>query len=240
MVMVAGVIVSPGGVAPAWAARSQDRAATTADARGGAQPILLEFDLPDDFWARTAAGEFQVVAIRIGFFQPKVATPLMTRDAGRAAIAVEGRVGRLPIPDVMPFGYGRVVMRLQSLSASGPGPWSEPSPPVTLAERPPPSGPPRPRTLADLERYPALNEALQQLLGRRATGAEVSTFRRIEDLATAVVLSQKYELVFPDLCKILRGPPPLTLRGAVRRLLPSLDNRQVVRAAGIEAQALLK
>jgi hypothetical protein len=218
----------------------QDQSSTSAP-RVGASPTVLEFDLPADFHVRTAEGQFLIVGLRIGFFQPTVATPLATREVGRAAVEVDGGVGRVPLPDIMPPGYGRVLIRVQSLSARGGGPWSEPSPLITLPERPPPRvGPPPRLTPADVERYPALSGALQQLLGRRPNAFEVSTFRRIDDLATAVVLSRQYELALSDLCKILRGPPPLTLRGAIRRLFPTLDNRQVVRAASIEAQALLR
>jgi hypothetical protein len=236
LVIVGGFMASLGSVT-AWSARLLEQAQSE-KARVAVAPIRVEFDLPADFHERDAAGEFVIRAIRIGFFEPKVATPLATRDVRRGAVEVDGNVGRLPLPDLMPSGYGRVLIRLQSLSASGPGPWSEPSPPVTLPERQPP-GPPRPLILADVERYPVLNDALRQVLGRRPTGDEVSTFRRIDDLATAVVLTRRFEIALPDLCKILRGPPRRTLRGAIKHLFPALNNIQVVREASLEARALL-
>jgi hypothetical protein len=238
LLAIVGVLISLE-APPALSARPLEHAPQSAEPRVVAAPIRVEFDLPTDFDERDATGGFVIRGIRIGFFQPTVATPIATRDVRRDAIEVDGGVGRLPLPDLMPRGYGRVFIRLQSLSATGAGPWSEPSPAVTLPERPPPSGPPRPLSLSDVERFPVLSEALQQVLGRRPTAGEVATFRRAEDLATAVVLSRRYEIAFPDLCKILRGPPPLTLRGAIRQLLPSLDHIQVVREASLEARALL-
>jgi hypothetical protein len=233
-----------GAGAPAPASLATARVVARPQEPPSGAPPVLEFDLPPEYWGRGPDGEYVIRGFRLGFFQPDVGTPLQTRDVAIEDVEVVGQLGRIPLTDIMPRGYGRVVVRMQSLAQDEASLWSEPSPPVTLPdESAPRRRSPRPPIEVELARHPALVGALKQVLDRSPLPEEVRTFRRIQDLATAVALSRRLELPFPELCKALkglRGPPERTLQEAVRRLRPSLDHQQVVREARAEGRTLLR
>ena len=207
--------------------------------------VGIEFDLPPDFLARAADGTFVLSAMQAGYFRTAPA-PVRTVEIPRAAIRVTGRTGQVSIPLFpLPAGANSVSVRLRSVSSGRPGAWSEAVGPLTM---PAVERPPRIRAAArtggigleELERLPALKEALDPLLDSDLSlTLALGSFRRPRDLAMAIVLSRAHSLPFSMLCRIVRGPPATSLAGALMRLKPSLDATRAMHAAQVEARRLL-
>ncbi len=229
--------------------QSRQRANPPASIVSDAPPITMEFDLPADFFTRARDGAYVIRGFRVGYFRPERPLPVWTGEFRRDAVKVDGQTARLSLPQIgLPEGSNRVVVRISSMSREQTGVWSDPSAAVTMPIRTTSapdrlSSDPRKRrhlTRADLERRPALKEALSPLLGPGLdTDAVVTAFRSVDDLATAIVLSRRHELPFAELCKAIQGSPPQSLRDVLGRLRPSLDVRRAFRDARVEARRLL-
>jgi hypothetical protein len=140
-----------------------------------------------------------------------------------------------------------VVIRLQTLSGGESSTWSESSAPMRLGGTSPARGrgagaaPRRLQTLAlaDVERHPRVVDALKQTLPSGATIERVlPAFRRIEDLALAVVLCRDQQIVLTALTEKVQGPPRLALVNALRQLRPDLKPA-VIRKGRADARQLL-
>jgi hypothetical protein len=94
-------------------------------------------------------------------------------------------------------------------------------------------------TVRDIETRPALDEALKAVLGTDGSmESTLSSFTRITDLATAVVISRTHAVSFQRLCAAVKGPPKRSLSKAVRTLLPQIRGA-AFRQARAEARRLL-
>jgi hypothetical protein len=155
--------------------------------------------------------------------------------------------------EALPEGANDVVLRARTKTRSGFSGWSEPTAVITVPALPPrerrsasadatgTNDRPQQRGLSagDLDEYHALREALQPMLGPDLPLDEaVRPFRRVRDLAEAVVLSRRHKLQFASLLKAVEGPPSRSLREALRLVEPSLDARRASRDARDEARAL--
>jgi hypothetical protein len=214
--------------------------------RGPSDPsVTLEFDLPPEFAARNADGSFVLRAIQVGLFGSGSALVRIIEIA-RDEIRVSGRTAQVSIPAFpLPAGANRVDIRVRSLSSGNPGAWSEVVGPLTLPAierelRDRPAARARGVTSQELMRRPALKEALDPLLGSDLSLDEaLGSFSRVQDLATAVVLTRTQSLSFAALCHALRGSPASSLTDALARLKPSVNATQAVQAAQAEARRLL-
>lgn len=200
------------------------------------QAVGLEFDLPEEFTQKAQDGTPLVTGFRLGFFRGDDATPLHTVEVARSAVKINGDKGIIGVPSQpVPDGLPGLVLRLQTLSAAGASPWSDPSPLVTV---PTPRSNTRAtrqrRTLepADLEAHKELRTALQEVLPADARLEDVLTsFRRVSDLALAVAVSREADISFTALVEAMDGPPRRSLRNAVAKVRPDLNAGEVVRGA---------
>ena len=149
---------------------------------------VLEFDLPDDFGRRLADGTYAVTGFRIGYFDVRRGTVLLTVDVPRDRVEVANRSGRIPLDlTQLPAAANEVVIRLQTLMRDEASTWSE----LSESARPPGASPARGRgtraapargratgaaprraqtlALADVERHPRVVDALKQTLPSGAT-----------------------------------------------------------------------
>jgi hypothetical protein len=211
-------------------------------------PIVLEFELPDDFSRRDDDGAFAVTGFRIGYFAVRPSTVLAIVDVPRERVEVKDRTGRISLDFTrLPAGANQVIVRLQTVTRDGASPWSEASPPLRSAGGAPApgpgvaGGPRRPRTLAlaDVQRHPRIVDALKQTLPSGATIDQVlPAFRRIEDLALAVVLCRDHQIVLTALIQKVQGPPRQSFLNAMRQLRPD-SGPAVIRKARTDARRLL-
>ena len=225
-----------------------------AQAEPAAPKVTLEFDRPPDFDQKLPDGLFQIGAVEIGYFD---ASRLVHVDkVERGQLQVQGDKIRVEFPlATLPAGNSRVTLRLRTLSGGAPSDWSAPAGDVTAPTRPRESSPranssagaaPRaPRTqraltVRDIETRPALDEALKAVLGADGSvESALSSFTRIGDLATAVVISRTHGVSFQRLCAAAKGPPKRSLSRAVRAVGPKF-NSKAFRKARTEARQLLE
>jgi hypothetical protein len=189
-----------------------------------------------------------VTGFRVGYFWPNESTALRTVDFGRDALTVQDRTVRVTLPrETVPECASDCVIRVQTLTAGRASAWSAPvplsavvtrqaqlpprqqRPPAARPERTPNAAPARTRQRAglaprDIESYASLSESLRQLLPPDANlDAELRRFRRVEELALAVVISRDYDIPFTTLSRTLEGPPRTSPRNALVKLRPDLD-----------------
>lgn len=203
-------------------------------------PLTLEFDARADFDA--------IEGLRVGYFRPDTNVPIRVVDVPRNAVIVTGKVMRVSVPRLAIEGSGVVVLRLQVVSKSrGLSDWSDPTDRVTMPvipvpeRRPAPERRPRPAlSAAALDAHPALKAEFITRLGPNGSVDDaLKGFRRVQDVAVAVIVSRQQEIPFDRLCRLLVGPPRASLRQAIRRLKPSLNPRDAIRSAQVESRALL-
>ena len=226
-------------------------------------PLMLEFDLPEEFFSRRADAADAVTGFRVGYFRTTdvdTADPVHTIDFAREAIAVQGRSARVPLPrDGAPQGLD-MTLRIQTLSRTEPSAWSGAIPLAPPSRRAAQAGArsagaaaaggraePSARrrqdelTPPDLEGHAALEGALR---ARLAPGADLEAvlgrFRRLEDLALAVVISRDHDVPFDALSQTHAGPPRVSIRNAVAALRTDEDARRVVRASRDAASQLVE
>jgi hypothetical protein len=221
-----------------------------------ASQIVLDFDLPNEYWAKNARGEFLLTGFLVGYFAAPSARPLHTIDVTRDAVILYDRVGRLVLPRPrLPVDVTSFVIRLQTITTAGSSEWSDPSPAIAVTaptpernarNNAPSTAKPRAAakrrgvSLEDVQKHPRLLVALEKLQPTDAARQETLTaFQNLDELATAVVICNREDIALDDLSKTVKGPPRRSLRRAVRELKPSSRQRNVVQAARDEAKQLL-
>jgi hypothetical protein len=232
------------GVANAQVAASQpaDRAASVTP------EVSLEFDLPAEYTNQTGDGANAVTGFRVGYFGDESSTPFHTIEIERRAMTLRDGKGMVTVPSyAVPAGVSRVVLRVQTVAGAAASAWSDPSPVVTSGvTRAPAKRPAREprarRTLqpADLEPHQALTAALKKVLAADARVEDaIKPFRRVQDLALAIVVSQNNDIPFDALVKAIGGPPPVSLRNAIGKLRPNLNAPDAIRKARPAARELV-
>ena len=245
--------------------RSPDTRASSAQAAAtsAATPLVLEFDIPAEF----AEGGV-VTGFRVGFFRGNESTAIRTVDVARESLTVSGRTARVTVArENVPQCSGDCVVRVQTLSRTQASAWSDPVPlggpaargnPTAAPQRPPQRTerqvaiPGRPRaqsrlrrtaglTAADIEKHTSLSESLRGVLPKGANvDAELRRFRRVPDLAMAVVLSRDYDIPFTTLSQTLAGPPRVTPREALTKLRQDVNAGEAIRKARLEARKFVE
>jgi hypothetical protein len=228
-------------------ASAQDAAARRGSVHdvSAASTLTLEFDVPPDFAKRTSNGTYHLRALQIGYFGPD-GSLLRAIEIPREAIRVSDSAARVTVP-IFPIsgGASRVSIKMRGLSSGRPGEWSKAVGPITLPAIPVPSRAEREARaraipVRALQQRPELRAAMTPLLGADVTEADaLASFRGLQELGAAVVLSRTHGLPFSQLCRTVKGPPMLSLIEAVRKLRPSLDASKVVQAARLEARSLV-
>lgn len=231
------------------------------------EPIVLEFDVPEEFRTQPAGSANAVTGFRVGFFQANSSTAVRTMDVARDALTVQGRTARVTLPpESIPESIDNGTIRVQTLSGGEAGAWSNP---VWLAgsaasqTQSAPQRPTRPRQTraarterprepaararrgilapGDIEKYVALSEALHKLLPADANiETEVGRFRRVQELALAVVISRDYKIPFSELSKMVEGPPRVAPRGALSRLRRGAVTPDAISKLRTEARRLIE
>ena len=237
---IAAILVAIGGLlitAPALGRSRQTAGQPSAD---GASSITIECDLPADYNTRTAGG-YLLQAIRVGFFAGDGAL-IRTVDIPRDGIEVVKGSARLRVAlPAVPAARSRAVVRLQMVTTERLSEWSDPTGEVTLPIRAAaPAVPSRTDvTTAELQKYPALEAALEPLLGPGCQRDDVTAFAN-QELATAVVISQRKVVKFGDLCKTAKQLSNRSLTTVIRRVDPKVNRAGVIRAAQPEVKRLLR
>lgn len=227
------------------------------------QVVTLEFEPPPEFYERASDGTHIITGFRVGYFlaasgptrgkrEPRpLRTVFITRDAVDVPTAGQGseKTVRLSFPaEPMRAGNTQVVFRVQALRVGAQGWWSDPTPAVTLPEV---ARAPR-RKGPDLEvlaaGQPALLEAMRAL---EAKGAEhqprpgeknllYQAFRRLDALATAVVICRDHGVPCQALAKAMVGPPGQSLQRALREWKDPKEIPALVREARAASRGLVK
>ena len=226
-------------------------AALTSTAQGAsAARDVLEFDLPAEFWTKDEQGQYLVTGFLVGYFASATARPVHTVDVTRNAVVVKDNAARIELPRPrLPVDVTRYVLRLQMVTTRGSSEWSDPSPPVNLpmtqaarkASRAQENAAKRRGVTLDIvKQYPELTASVERLVPEDAKrGETVAGFLTLDDLAVAVVVSQREGVALDQLGKIVKGPPRRALRRAIAQLKPSSRGTNVVQAARGEARRLL-
>lgn len=236
-------------------AGARTNAAPSGDAQSvtNTQPVVVEFDLPDDYLRKGTDGRLVISGFRVGFFTAGEPEPVHVIDIARENVAVSGTTGTVIVPrQVLKGERSGLMLKMQTKASSGASAWSDPLP-VTVniaAARPerPERGEKRaaPRRgrqslqLAEVEKHPALLQALQKVLPEGARVEDsLEGFRRVDDLALAVAVSREGNVPFTTLAAAIAGPPPMTLRNALRKLLPQENEGEIIRRARDQSRSLI-
>ena len=241
----------------------QDAQARASQPNASRQTITIEFDATDDVAKKTADGSFLVRAFQVGFFDGD--TLVRTVEVPRARAEISGTHVKLVSPVVvLSRGPSRnASVRVRSLSAGPAGTWSAPSGSVRLEaessarasrrgrdragagrERAEAKTAPKPRarrtvTVAQLNRHPALKEALTPMLGADLdVDKVVGSFKRVQDLALAVVIARKHAVPLARICNAMQEDQRRTVTTALKGLSPGFDVEGEVAAARAEARTL--
>jgi hypothetical protein len=224
-------------------------------------PLFLEFDLPDEFSDRTAAGEDVVTGIRVGYFRPGDTEPFSTVTISRDEVVVNGETGRVPVDRER--AMGGALVRLQTVTRAASSSWSD-APSFSsgaagvgsssAARSAPPSaaaaGTPvravggtnrrsRVRS-ADVEAYPQLLSLANEMRpGEVAFDDMLAPFRSVTEFALALVICRDHQIPFETFIETMNGPPQRTLRPAVQELRAMLKGANVIAAARDGAEQLL-
>jgi hypothetical protein len=228
-------------------ANAQVAAPQTPDRGASVTPeVSLEFDLPAEY--ASGDGVNAITGFRVGYFGDESSTPFHTIEIERRAMTLRGASGRVTVPSqAVPSGVTRVVLRVQTVAGSVASAWSDPSPVVTSGAARAPAkrearAPRGRRTLqpADLEPHQALTEALKKVMAADAKIEDAITpFRRVDDLALAIVISRDHDIPFASLAAAVAGPPALNLRNAVTKVRPGLNVPDAMRKARPAARQLV-
>jgi hypothetical protein len=234
-----------------WAEEAAPRAAGDGVEVQPASPVILEFDLPDEFFAKNPDKTDVVTKFRVGYFEGGGAKPLATIEIPRSAVSVNGRSGRLTLPreQIPAAASGSLVVKLQTITRGGASDWSAASPMVATttleasARREPRRPEPRKRrgpSMADVERHPRLVEAFRETLSVGAKPEEVlASFRTTEELALAVVICREHKIPLEKLGVATQGPPRKSLSKAAREINPSFGGASALQKARADAKQLL-
>jgi hypothetical protein len=232
---------------PLAQAHAQAAASTGIAQDGRNDRDVLEFDVPTEYWTMDQQqGQYVVTGFLVGYFATRP-RPVHSVKVARSAVEVTGSTARIVLPRPrLPAEVTRYVLRLQMLTTRGSSEWSVASPPIilpmsaeALKPRTPQQAKRRGVTLDDIRGYPDLMARIERLVPQEPARADVVTgFLTLEELATAVVISEQEAVPLDRLGKTVKGPPRRSLRQAVSELKPSAA-RSVVRAARGEARRLL-
>ncbi len=243
--------------------QSAETVQTPATSPGG-QPavpetVTLEFEPPPEFHERTEDGAYVITGFRVGYFraapddprknaQPR---PVHATFIARDALQLVGPLVRVSFkPEPMRRGNTEVVFRVQAVRSGADGYWSDPTGVMTLAERAPASGR-RVKKLTleeSVATYPALVEALRAL-DAKAQGPRPETqknplflaFRRVGDLATAVVICRDRGVPCAELAESMIGPPRQPLGRALRQWIKEESEIPgLIKKARSESRRLLR
>jgi len=267
---VVAVATLAGGPTVAHAQASASEQATGARRAPGrnavptSEPLVLEFDVPNDFRTQPAGSADAVTGFRVGYFWPNESAAIRTVDFARDALAVKDRTARVTLPrETVPDCESDCVIRVQTLTREQASGWSSPvrlapaagrqaqsslpgeRPRAARPDRTPNAPPARARQHAglapgDIEPYASLSESLRKLLQPDASlDAEVQRFRSLEELALAVVISRDYDIPFTTLSRTLEGPPRVPPRSALAKLRRDLDAARIVRRARVDARRMI-
>jgi hypothetical protein len=229
----------------AGAGREALAQATAPPQQGGAatSPLVIEFELPGDFWSRPADGAGAVTGFRVGYFTQGDLSEVATVEVPREAMEISGDIARVVLDAAgVPQDRGALVLRVQTVSGNQSSVWSGSVPLATQAPVVPPqvsaratatSSRQRRRGLVagDIDSHPPLGIALRQVVPPdMPVEAALGPFRQLNDVALAVVISRDHGVPFAELLRELEGPPPRSLRNTIRRLEPDLDRRALTEA----------
>lgn len=230
-----------------------------------AKTVVVEFDAGAAVTARNRAGQFEVTAFQVGFFDGPgriVRTIEIPREKGR----ITGTTVRLEVP-LVPIdqqGDADVSIHVRTLSSGPLGPWSGSAGNVTLPmvervsrrqlqelrqQRQPRNdgntrAPERrlPKTLdtKNLDQLPQLKAALLAQLDKDFKVADaLEVFNRPQDLALILTVSRTNDISFTRICRGMRGKERGYFFNVLQELKPGLDVRAAMRAARADAQRLL-
>jgi hypothetical protein len=215
----------------------------------GTQPaapetVTLEFEPPPEFHERSSSGAFVITGFRVGYFRAvpdggrknAQQRPLQTSWIARDALKIVGSMVQLSFkPEPVRAGNAQVVFRVQAVREGAEGFWSEPTAVVTLPERVPAVSK-RPTFEATLATHPALVEALRAL---DAKGDWYKSFRRVQDLALAVVVCRDHGVPCAELAARMTGRPPQPMRRALLQWKDESSIPELIRSATVESRRLL-
>lgn len=215
-------------------------------------PKSVQMSLPPDYEQGGRGNGVGATGFRVGFFEPGGAEPFYTFTASRADVrTVSPGVGEIALPALSHPGGRTAVVRVQTLSASGPSAWSDASPPFAIASlrvsTPPtraervarPPRPPKRVAVLDLEPFPALKALLAgqkpaDMSDEEATGV----FRNPRDLAAALVISRDLGLPFMRLHAAIKAEPRKRLVDIVKAMQPATNAARAIDAANRQARSL--
>jgi hypothetical protein len=224
-----------------------------------AKTVTIELDAPADFQTKTAQGLFVISAFQVGFFSGS--SLVRAIEIPRESARLSGSTIQIDVPliSVTRQMDSGVSLRVRPLSTGSLGPWSASAGSVTLpvldqqrfraarraggagGHREPRASRARQVTVADVEARAALKAALTPLLDRGLSLEQaVGSFARIQDVATAVVLTKKLDLSLSQLCKALQGSPTKSLAEALKAVKPSVDAQQEMKSVSNEARRLVR
>jgi len=226
-------------------------------------PITIEFDATDDVAKKTADGNFLVRAFQVGFFDGD--TLVRTVEVPRARAEISGTHVKLVVPVVvLSRGPSRTAsVRVRSLGSGPVGAWSASAGSVHLEaeagarasrrgrdragagrDRANAGSAATPRarrtvTVAELNRHPALKEALTPLLGADLDAEKAAgSFKRVQDLALAVVIARKHDVPLARICGAMQEDQRRTVATALKALSVRFDVERELAAARPEARTL--
>jgi hypothetical protein len=247
------LVLSLGAVTPSERvdARSLQEVRAESPAAPADLPVTLEFDLPENFSARSKDDAYVITGFRIGVFKPKGNSPVTTIDFTRDQVTVNGRSGRVSIDrGKLPQNIDGRVLRVQTLSGQVTSLWSDPSPSVSGApkagrgsknERATAKKTEKHLTLADIEPHPRLLEALRKALPSDVKPDDVAArYRTTEELALSIVLAEQEKISLEKLSAVMKGPPQKNIRAALQEIRSSLDAKRAVKKARQPSKALLE
>lgn len=225
------------------------------------QVVRVEFEPPPEFYERASDGSHIITGFRVGYFAASLPTrgkreprPLRTVFIARDAVEVPAEGGnekmvRLSFRvEPMRAGNTQVVFRVQAMRLGAAGWWSEPTPAVTLPEV---VGAPR-RAGPDLEALtaaqPALLEAMRALEAKDAAHQPApgqknllyQAFRRVTDLATAVIICRDHGVPCRALAEAMVGPPRQSLQRALREWKDPKEIPALIKEARAASRGLVK
>jgi hypothetical protein len=241
----------------------QEAQARAAEPNASRETITIEFDATDDVVKKAADGTFLVRAFQVGFFDGS--TLVRTVEVSRERAEISGTRVKLVVPVVvLSRGPSRSAsVHVRSLSSGPVGEWSGSAGSVHLEaeasartsrrgrdragaarDRADAGNAATPRarrtvTVAELHRHPALKDALTPMLSADLDAEKVArSFKRVQDLALAVVIARKHDVPLARICGAMQEDQRRTVTTALKSLSPRFDVEREVDAARPEARTL--
>ena len=249
-----------GTAAVAAAQRAPRTAPQPSEPASVTKTFTLEFEAGDDMLQRRPDGTFAISAFQVGFFDGSQLVRALEIPRAAAQFAGPRVTLQVPLIQLSPGSRPNVTVRIRGLSSGPLGPWSAPAGSVTLPVEarqartrraggaqadPQGSGgtkaerPGRSVSLQQLNRSPALKEALASVLRGASEEETAAACTTVQDLAAAVVLSRKHNLPVAQLCGALREPGDCPVETLLKSTQPSIDAIAELKAARTEARTLV-